>query len=345
MPRLVFRGYETEARGQGDTVNVPIPPTTSTADVTPSNVLPAPVATTPTTVPLVIDQWKKNVPFGITDKEMTEINENANYIPDKTASAIEALARGINANIFSNYTKVYGAVGTAGTTPFSGDKAGDVSQAKRLLAEQLCPTAGRNLVIDPSAEANAAINAQLSDMDKVNREVHIEGEIGRRHGFDFFMDQDVPYHTAGTSAGTLAAAAGSVGDTTLACDTGTGTLVVGDIITFAGHDQQYVIDTAVADVSSGTLSFNPALVAAVADNAAVTVLASHRVNLAFHPNAFAFVSVPMENRENMVQIVDDVTGIVLRLEQIQEYKQKAWEFDVLYGSACIRPELAVRVLG
>lgn len=345
MPRLVYRGYEDEARQQGDTVNVPIPATATTANVTPSNVLPAPVASTPTTTPLVVDQWKKNQPFGITDKEMTEIDQNKNFLPDKTTAAIEALAREMNTYIFSKYPGVYGAVGTAGTTPFGGEKATDVAQAKRILAEQLCPTNGRNLVIDPSAEANAGVNGQMADMNLTNREVHIEGEIGRRHGFDFFMDQDVPFHTAGTGTSIQTAAAGAVGATSIATDTGTGTLVVGDIVTFAGHAQQYTVTAAVADVSAGTMAFSPALVSAVADNEAIAKLASHRVNLAFHPNAFAFVTVPMETRENMQQVRDEVTSVILRLEQIQEYKQVAYEFDVLYGAALIRPELAVRVLG
>lgn len=75
--------------------------------------------------------------------------------------------------------------------------------------------------------------------------------------------------SSGSVSGTIsAAAAGSIGDTSIAVDGFTGTLKAGDVFKFANHAKVYM---ATADLSgSGTLSFQPALVAAVSDNEVIT---------------------------------------------------------------------------
>ena len=75
--------------------------------------------------------------------------------------------------------------------------------------------------------------------------------------------------SSGSVSGTIsAAAAGSIGDTSIAVDGFTGTLKAGDVFKFANHAKVYM---ATADRSgSGVLSFQPALVAAVPDNNAIT---------------------------------------------------------------------------
>ena len=75
--------------------------------------------------------------------------------------------------------------------------------------------------------------------------------------------------SSGSVFGTIySAAAGSIGDTSIAVDGFTGTLKAGDVFKFANHAKVYM---ATADLSgSGTLSFQPALVAAVSDNEVIT---------------------------------------------------------------------------
>ena len=79
---------------------------------------------------------------------------------------------------------------------------------------------------------------------------------------------EVSSSSGSVSGSILAAAAGSIGDTTLSIDGFTGTLKAGDVFKFANHSKVYM---ATADrAGSGTLSFQPALVAAVSDNEAIT---------------------------------------------------------------------------
>ncbi len=63
----------------------------------------------------------------------------------------------------------------------------------------------------------------------------------------------------------------SIGATTVAVDTGTGTILNADRVTFAGHATVYTVTSPLG--GPGTITFTPALTASVADNAAVTVAA------------------------------------------------------------------------
>jgi len=74
-------------------------------------------------------------------------------------------------------------------------------------------------------------------------------------------------NTSGSATGTLLAnGAASIGATTITSDGLTGTLKAGDFIKFSGHDKVYMLT---ADGST-SLSIEPALLSAVADNEAIT---------------------------------------------------------------------------
>ena len=78
--------------------------------------------------------------------------------------------------------------------------------------------------------------------------------------------------TTGTGSGyTVNYASGySVGDTDIAIDTGSGTVLAGDVITFAGDDSKYIVKTGVTAPGTITL-FPPGLKASLADNTAMTI--------------------------------------------------------------------------
>lgn len=363
MPRLVHTDYRVGGNSseKGDVVNIPVPPTLGTSAVAPSNVLPAATAQTPTRVQITVDNWRKSDAFKLEDRDVSQlINPNEHFIPQNVDASVTALAEYINSVILADYTEFYGYVGTAGTTPFQGTSAIDASNARATLNKQKSPMDQRRMVIDPDAGAYAVINPQLSDFDKINTaETRITGELGERLGFGWYEDQQIPTHTVGTIAGTATRgalinnAAVTIGDETIDLDhtSLTGTIVVGDVFTVAGDSQTYVA-TATATAAANAISalaFAPPAKVAWADNALLTVKDSHVVNLAFQRNAMAFVSVPLTkdplSKRTTQAVTDPVTGITLRLEHIDQYKQSYWEFDVLFGTKVIRKELGARVAG
>lgn len=357
MPALVNTDYGRDARAKGATIDVPIPSAIAAQVVAPGATPPSTADSTPTSVPIALDQWYE-APFYLTDKDIAEAMGGT--IPMQVSEAVKALGNNVDNALIGLYTEVYGFGGTAGTTPFGTDTS-QATEVRKILNQQLAPKTPRRVVLDPDAEANALDlrafqdTAWRADADGIR-----EGEIGRKFGFDWFMDQNIGSHTAGsitTGAINKASTAVAVGAKSLvgttAASTGAVALVVGDIFTIAGDTQTYVVTTAVTEASASTdftLAFEPGLKVALTGSEAITLKASHVTNLAFHRDAFALavrpLEVPGDGLGNMIRsAVDPVSGLALRLEVSREHKRTRWSFDILYGVKCVRPELATRLAG
>lgn len=355
-PRLVNRRYETDPGTQSDTISVPIPASMTPTDVTPGPTPPAGQDLEPGSVAIALDQWKEQR-FHLTDKEFSEIDPKAGYIPMQVSEAIRGLANNVDRYVLNLGKKFYGVQGTAGTTPFQTSIA-DAAQIRKVLNQQLAPLDDRYLVMDPDAEAEALELRAFHDASfGVGSAPILDGQIGRRLGFTWAMNQNVQTHTAGAAANYLVnnASGYAVGSKTLAIGTGSGAFNVGDIITFSTHAQTYVVTASVGGASATSVSIEPGLVTTVANNVAITAggdtggIGSHVMNLAFQRNAIALVSKPLAGSQHPGAIirstVDPVSGLALRLEFSREHKRDAWSFDVLYGAEVIRRELGARLLG
>ena len=366
MPRLVNRSIGDGAREKGDTIDIPLSAAATTRTVTPAVTQAANVDFTPTKVQLPLDQWKES-PFQLSDKELAEIDADDSFIPMQTSEAIKALANGIDSFILGKFTGIWNYSGTAATTPFATNLDA-FRDARKNMNKDLSPLADRRVVLDADAEANAVVLEQFLAADRRGDQGGIiQGEIGQKLGYQWFLDQNIPTHTVGTwtvtGAGrTEVKATATINTSTMIWQgnsstvTNGGNVVVGDIFTVTGDSQAYVVKTAasVAVAAQATLAiiFSPPLRATIAAAATVSLKGSHVVNLAFHRDAFAFASRPLAESQIagglgsiFSTMVDPVSGIALRLEVNRQYKQTTWAFDSLYGAVLVRPELAARIAG
>jgi hypothetical protein len=361
MPFLVNTDFSMKAEEKGNTVNVPLPASYSATDITPGVTSQANADTDPDNVQISLSYWR-GVKFAITDKELSEIEASDSFVPRGLDGAAKAIAEDVNTKLFAEYKGVYGYVGTAGTTPFATTVAAATS-AKKTLTDQECPPSDRRAVLDTAAMANALnLSAFSGYQNSGDADVITEGKLGRKFGFQWYEDQDVPTHTLG-AAGTILVdqADVAIGDTALHIDGATTKPSVGDVFTVAGDTQTYTVLTA-SDLATTDcdITFYPPAKVAWADDAALTFKASHVVNLAFHRDAFAFVARPLVgNVQKLFQMLganngqllgmrvmqDPVTGIPLRLSIVREYMQTALVLDLLYGVKLLRPELAARIAG
>jgi len=356
LPSIVNTDFDTEVAQKGDTINVPIPSAVTASAVTPAETPPAGSGVTPTTAPIKLDQWF-DAGFYMTDKDMAEVSRG--IIPMQVSEAVKALAEKLNATLFDTYHLIYGAAGAAATTPF-GSNYSEATAARKLLNKQKAPSSDRRIVLDPDAEENAINLKEFADSSFTSEGgVILNGVIGRKLGFDWFYDQQVPTHVAGTPGGTPVVKDGGgalvVGADEVVVDgltATTGDYHKGDIITFAGHAQQYAVkeDATASGAGEVTIKIEPGLVAVPADGEAVSLVASHAVNLAFHRDAFALAVRPLEAEGNglgnlVMTATDPETRLPLRLEVSREHKRTKWSFDILWGVALVRPALATRILG
>lgn len=129
--------------------------------------------------------------------------------------------------------------------------------------------------------------------------------------------------------------------------------------------KQFVVTTAATASSNATdITFYPAMIWTGAfknvDVVGVTDLnnqnvvfsgtasTSYKQNLAFHKNAFALVSVPLERPPGAVEVARQTyKGTSVRVIPVYDgvNDESAWRLDVLYGVKAIDPRLATRLSG
>jgi hypothetical protein len=147
-------------------------------------------------------------------------------------------------------------------------------------------------------------------------------------------------YAVGTTAITLAAV-------------GTGTIVAGDVVTFAGDANQYIVTTLVAAVSGGALVIaEPGLrVAMSAATKAIVTVASSPRNMAFHRGAIVLAqrlpALPSggDLATDRTTIVDPRTGMSFEVAMYPQYRQMQYEISAAWGVAMIKPEHSCNLLG
>ena len=346
MPQLVNREYETTAGEKGSTIDVPIPSAIEAVDVAPANIAPNPGDSVPTSVPIPLDQWKEAA-FQLSDKDQLEAIDD--IMPMNASEAIKSLANKVDTFLLGLYPAFFGVAGTAGTTPFTDGTTDDATDLRKILNVQLAPVQDRWAVIDPDAEAKALGVRAFQDLSwNGSTAAIIEGNLNRKMGFGWFQDQNVLTHTKGTGTGYVVTGVEPIGSTTLALSVGSGTIVVGDIITIAGDTQTYTVLVGIA--APGTITISPALRVATVGSDAVSIVDTHVVNLGFHRDAIAFASRPLQRYGSEFGVIsstaiDPISGLALRVEATHEHKRLRFSYDILYGAAVVRPELGARLLG
>ena len=306
---------------------------------------------------------RKHVSWKFSTQDLTlSIEEySKRYI---TPAAI-ALANIVDSDLCNLYKDIFMASGAAGTTPTTFTGFGG---AAKTLNKHSVPVEDRSLVLDPESQLNAAaLLVGLYNPSMVEGSVR-NLKIGPLAGFDVFMDQNIKAHTAGTGANYAVDGASQTGSSILV-KTGTGTLVVGDIITIAGVNgvnpvsrastgelQKFTVTGAYAG-GAGTISVYPPIITSgayqtvsgsPADSAAIVLVASHTANMAFHKNAFGLVMCPIELPDGAAfkhrETHDDISIRVVKDYDIDS-DEDIIRLDILYGVKTIYPELACRLLG
>jgi hypothetical protein len=285
-------------------------------------------------------------------------------IPMQASEAVKALGNQIDSDLLSLYKLIYGVAGTAATTPF-GSSVAEATEARKVLNNQLCPLDSRRIVLNADAEANALGLRAFADLSFTgDPQVIMEGNLNRRLGFDWFMDQNVKDHTVGTFGGTVGDPSKvngvvAAGLATLSVDVGASNDMAinkGDVFYIAGDTQPYVVTSATTGTAASAYNvpIAPVLTGATSGNEALTLIGSadtaYSVNLAFHRDAIAFATRPLmdsaQGLGNLIQsAVDPISGIALRLEVSREHKRTRFSYDILYGFQLVRAQLACRIHG
>lgn len=354
MARLVYRDLESYAMRAGNVITVPIPSAITARAVTPGVTWATNVDFAPTANNVTLDSWWE-APFQLSDND--KISSDPMILPMEASEAIKALGNKIDSSILAAHVGFFGYTGTQGTTPFQSSLSAAFN-AKKILTQNLAAIDGRVAVIDPSAEFYLGQNTQvLQSEQRGDQQGIINGTIGRKIGFDWYVDQNITTFTPGTGWVTgfsVSTTTGVAGANTLHVlnATASGTILVGDLFTLGSDSKQYVVTAAVtvAATTGLDLTIYPALSAAASLGTTLAVVGStaYTVNMAFHPLGWAFASRPFNADPlgvNFQLPVDPVSGVALRLEVARQYKQTTFSYDALWGTRVIRRELGCKIFG
>ncbi len=348
------KNTQAERAAVGQNIIVDVEPEGNVSDITPAMTVPEPTAQTSGTASITITKARA-AEFGFTGEEVKGLNTGAgfpNVRANKIAQAVRKIVNEIEADSAALHVNASRAVGTAGTTPFSASLA-DSAQVKKVLDDNGAPQSDRTLVIDTTAGANLRTLANLTDANRAGTtDVRALGELINLHGFVIRESAQVVTSVSGTGAGYLVnnVAGYAVGATQIVVDTGTGSFVPGDVITFAGDANQYVVKA--WDAVNLTITLQaPGLRKALADNTAVTIVGAAARNLAFSRNALVLAArapaLPEEGDMaiDRTLIVDPVSGLPFEFAIYPGYRKVRYEVALAWGVACIKPEHTAILLG
>lgn len=349
----VARNTKADAAAKDQTVTAPVAPVAVTEDIVPGPSAPNTGDQNIGTVDVKITK-SKMAPVKWNGEEQLALGPAGTYntiLADQFTQAFRALANEVDADLGALYYGTSRAVGTAGTTPFGiKDDLSDAANARKVLEQNGSPTTNLQMVLDSDAIAN--MRGKQSVLFKVNEagteQLLREGVLGRLQGFNIHSSAGVKRAAAATAAGYLVNGAKSEGEILIAIDTGTGAIAAGQVVTFAGDDNQYVV--AAATATTITLAA-PGLRQDLADGVAITVVGGFTANMAFDRNAFLLASrtpaMPEggDTADDVMNVTDPVSGITFQIALYRQYRQVRYEVGLAWGVASIKPAHAVMLLG
>lgn len=285
--------------------------------------------------------------------------------------AMAKLASTIDFDGLTLFNKVYNSVGTPGTTPST---ALVWLQAQQKLSELGVPMSPRFACMNPAA------NAYL--IDGLKGLFHSSGSISSQFrkglmgsnvlGYDeMLLDQNVNVFTRSAANTAYLVNGASQTGASLIVDTGATAPSEGEVFTMTGVNSvnpetgqdtgslaQFVVGTGATTTlwpispSITTSGAYKTVTASPADNAAITFVGTastaYPQNMAYNEEAFTLATVDLEMPEGVDMarraVYDGVSLRIVRQYDITNDKFPC-RIDVLYGWACVRPEMACRVWG
>lgn len=274
------------------------------------------------------------------------------WIQQRFEQAMRALVNEIETDLWTEmYQSASRAYGTPGTAPFgTANDLSDFANVLRILEENGAKGQDLQLALGHAAMAN--LRGKQSVLFKVNEagssDMLRNGMTDRVQQMALRHSNAIGIHTKGTGSGYLLnSASAAIGTTTIPADTGTGTILAGDIVTFAGTTDKYVVNTA---LSGGSFAIGkPGLRAAEADDDAITVGNNYTANLAFARSSTLLATrMPLMGNDmasDVERITDPVSGLTFEVAEYRQFGQTAYHVRMAWGYKVIKPNFIATLLG
>lgn len=355
----VNRNTGAERAAVGQSVVWGVAPEANVTDVTPAMQVPEPTDQQIGNGTITITK-SRAANFGYTGEEQKGLNTGPGYLSIQQQQIAQALRKLVNEMESDLFTAAYQAAsrayGTPGTIPFATDLAAS-AQVRKILDDNGADPSDRSLVINTGAGANMRTLMQLTRVNEAGTQMTLrDGQLLDIHGFAIRESGQAKDHVKGTAAAATTNAAGyAIGATTITlASAGTGTIKAGDVVTFAGDANKYVVKTGDTDVSNGgtIVLNNPGLRAAIpAAATAITVGNSYAASVAFARSAFALAARPpaLPEEGDMASdsylLTDVRSGITFDVRVYLGYRKVRYEIALAWGWSAVNSEGIALLVG
>ena len=353
----VTRNASAERAAVGQTVSYPIAPAQQAYDIVPAMNVPEPPDNTFVTGTMAITK-SRAVPWGFTGEEQRGLNQGGPTYGEAQAmviaQALRTLTNEVELDLANeaalNASRAYG---TAGTTPFGSGDLTDMAQIQKILDDNGAPASGRSMVLNTSAAARLQTIGNLSKVNESGTTMTLrDGELLDIYGMSVRKSGAAPRHVKSNAAGWSTTAAGfAVGAIDIVLSGGTGAFTQGDIVTFAGDTNQYVVQAWNAGTSTLTLSRPGLRVAIPAAATVVTVGNTYLANVAFSQDALAAAfrapAVPTEGdlALDRMLVTDPRSGLVFEMSIWPGYRKVRGEVALAWGVKAVSRRHIALLLG
>jgi hypothetical protein len=355
IPSATMNASANEA-SVGQAIRVDVEPAGNVSNITPAMVVPDPTGQTSGFTDIIITK-SRAAEFGFNGEDQKGLNTGAGYgsvRANKIAQAIRAVTNEVETDLCGLQSTFSRAVGTAATTPFgTANDYTDGSKALQVLKDNGAPLQDNQLVINTTAGVNL-LGKQAAVADAGSDSILRQGVLLDINGMPIRESAQVNTSTSGTSANAVTTAGHAVGITSIVLKAGgTGTIVAGDVITFAGDTNQYVVTTGVAAVSGATIVIAaPGLRQALpVGDKAITITAASARNMAFNRSAIVLAArAPARPSEgdmasDVIIITDPRSGLSMEFAMYKGYRKVRYEVGLAWGVKNIKPEHTALLLG
>jgi hypothetical protein len=355
-----YRNSSAEQAALNQSVSYPITPAATTADIVPGQTPP--------------DDGDQAIGIG------TMTISKSKYSPVRWAGeeqrSVKGIYRDVQVQQFAQSFRALGnlieidcgvtavagasrAVGTAGATPFgTASDLTDFSNSLQVLDDNGAPSSDRHIVVNSAAMSN--LRGKQSVLFKVNEAgtdaLLRRGIVGDVLGYQIGNSAGLTSHVKGTGASYVTSGSTAVGVGSIALVTGTGTVLAGDIVTFAADTvNKYVVNTGVA--APGTIVLGtPGARVVIGTANALTVGNTFTPNIAFHRMALHLVTrapaMPigadgkaLDAADDVLTITDDVTGLTFQVAMYRLYRRIKYEVGIAWGTKAVKSDFIVILQG
>ena len=297
----------------------------------------------------------------ITDRERTL--DIVDFSEQVLAPRMVEMGEVIDAYALTKLADLPNPAGPSETTPAALPQSiVDMALVEKTLNDLKVPNTPRYQIASTLYKATLLGVDAFVEVDKSGADSALRlAQIGPIMGFNTFMAQnvDTATFTSGTQTTMVVDGGGNpvpAGSTTIPYDGGaaaSGTLVVGDIVNIAGYGNVVIATLDTASTNAGNIIIKEPLREDVADDAAAVNYdggaATRQLHGAvFHPDAFAFVSVPLDlpTGAEAAYMQDPATGLSIRAvyDYDRDLKADVLSLDILIGAAMVDGRLGGQIL-